>query len=626
VWTEAAAYLLTLLASPAFAASLLPAGVLGNSGESGQSLLLASRSSGLSSGVAVDGDLTLWLSGGDAVNRVALDGRLIERFPLGPPGSLIDSRTFAVVGDTLCFLGRLPSGERRLFALPMAGEPNRAASALPIKLPERSRDWMPHILAPQSLDGRLVLVAEPKGLDGQLGVYLISPDDPGTDLQPAFTLPGQYPGGVAVDVERRIIYVGASFGLFVGGETHSDVYAITAVTPDGQPVSADFPVACTKTPAIPTEFRGFISLAGGALWDAAWYGFLARLDLQGRGAPGRIIQWHHDLGYPTQIAGIAPELGSPRQLLCLTTAGPDASYLAHWETSTEQLSLVRRLGCVPTIASLGLSADGWVTVGTARTQLWWPWEAGPDAPPEKAELHIAVTPVHWEPDRCFAFAAQYNLDDLEKRNPVGTIFSPRAGDRNEARRVTDPIPFKHPVGLSVAAKPGDPNSTLYVTDGDAKQLQRTSMWLPELKPDNAKWEPAPITGVDLSSPTDVVALTDGRLLLADASRILLLEPGESAFTVAHTFERWGDAPAERLGPSLRFAVDGPWLLVSDTQRHRVVWVDWTSWTVLAQFGATDAPGSDRAHLNSPTLVALSGAKAVVADTGNQRAVKLELLP
>jgi hypothetical protein len=617
---------LVLLGPPASAASLLPAGVLGNSGESGESLLLASKASGLSSGVATDGDLTLWLSGGAAVNRVALDGRLVERFPLEPPGSLIDSRTFAVVGGTLCFLGRLPSGERRLFALPMADQPNRTASALPIKLPERSRDWMPYVLAPQSLDGRLVLVADPKGLDGQLGVYLISPDDTGSDLQPAFTLPGEYPGGAAVDAERGIIYLGASFGLFVGGETHSDVYAITAVTPDGNLVPTDFPVACTKTPAIPTEFRGFISLAGDALWDAAWYGFVARLDLRGRGAPGRIIQWHHDLGYPTQIAGIAAQPASPQQLLCITTAGPDANYLAHWQTSTEQLTLVRRLGCLPTILSLGLSADGWVTVGTARTQLWWPWEAGPDAPPDKAELHIAVTPVHWEPDRCFSFAAQYNLDDLEKRNPVGTIFSPRAGDRNEARRVTDPIPLKRPIGLSVAAKPGDPNATLYVTDGDAKAVLRTSMWLPELKPDITKWELVPITGVELSSPADVAALTDGRLLVADAGRILLLELRDNAFAVAHTFERWGDAPSDRFGPGLRFAVDGPWMLISDTQRHRVVWLDWTSWTVLAQFGVTDAPGSDRTHLNSPTLVAVSGAKAVVADTGNQRVVKLELLP
>ena len=75
---------------------------------------------------------------------------------------------------------------------------------------------------------------------------------------------------------------------------------------------------------------------------------------------------------------------------------------------------------------------------------------------------------------------------------------------------------------------------------------------------------------------------------------------------------------------MRFAVSGRWMLVADTDRHRVVWLDWTSSEVLGQLGETDVPGDDAGRLCAPVQVALQGTRALVADTGNQRVLKVSL--
>jgi len=638
-----------LLPALAHAATLRAVGVIGNSGVTGEGLLRVGSCplENCASGAALDKDWTLWLSGGDAINRVGLDGHLVERFPLGPGGGIVDSRTFAVVEQKLFFFVRAKDGKAALFGLEM--RKGARAAAVPAKLPERQNPHEAYCLAHQPLDGRLVLAVQPKAEgEGRIDVLLV---DPATgDLRRAFSLKGEHPQGIAVDTQRSAIYVGGHFGLFVGGETHGSVFAITAVRPDGTPLSNAFPVPCTKTPALPTQFRGVISLADGALWESAWYGFLARLDLEGRGDPGRIVEWHHELHYPTQFLGLSSsplptggrgsgravglaeegtaqqELRPPLDPILIATPMPDAFYFAVWDRSEQSLRLVRRIGCLPFISSLGLSQDGWVTVGTARTQLWWRWDDAADAVPRQAELHIAITPASFHGDRFFALAAPYHLSQLRNQTALPTVFSPVVGDRNEAHRVGTAVPMKQPVGLSVQIAPGKSNGAVFVSDAATKQVWRADFWLPELKPTSDKWRPVRVEGDPLRSPTDIAALTDGRLLLADEGRLLLLEPNGDAFRVAWAFDHWGEAAHDRFGKSLRFALDGAWLLVSDTDRHRVLWFDWAERRFLGQWGETDKPGDDAHHANAPAQVALRGTRALVADSGNQRVLKLTLEP
>ena len=91
--------------------------------------------------------------------------------------------------------------------------------------------------------------------------------------------------------------------------------------------------------------------------------------------------------------------------------------------------------------------------------------------------------------------------------------------------------------------------------------------------------------------------------------------------------RWnsfGPDNADKFGPAIFLAADAGRLWVSDTSRSRVLCFDQATGKLRGTFGATDSPGDDLAHVNSPTVLAARGDRAVVYDSGNQRLVKLRL--
>ena len=140
------------------------------------------------------------------------------------------------------------------------------------------------------------------------------------------------------------------------------------------------------------------------------------------------------------------------------------------------------------------------------------------------------------------------------------------------------------------------------------------------------WKPITVEPGALAAPTDLAALADGRLLVAHRGAVVMIEPAGQAHKVAWKLDRWGDGAGQRFGQRLRLALAGAWMLVSDTDRHRVVWLDWTRRTMLGQLGHTDAAGDDATHLASPTFVALRGTRAAIVDQGNQRVLKVTLQP
>ena len=598
--------MILLAAGPAFGAGIEAVGVLGNSGVAGPSLVRVGGET--PTGVAVDAETTLWTGAGDAVNRLTLDGRLLERFPLDPAGSKVSSLTFAILGGNLYFFGELPGKGPALFELPM--RPAATAKPLAIAIPPVEGPWMKHALAAEPLGGKLVIAVRAKGeKEKPVIVFRVAPAK--ATVEPLVRLDGNDVAGVAVDAARRIVYVGTG--------------VISAFHDDGRPADG-FPVPCMKTPAIPTQFRGRLSLAGGALWDTAWYGFLSRHSLAGDGDPGRVLEWSHDLDYPTQILGLRRDAAALDPLI-ITCAEPDAFYFAVWRRAERDLKLVRRLGCLPTISSLGLSRDGWVTVGTTRSQLGWLWDDAADAVPRQADIHVGITPVYFVEDKVFAIGAAYHLKDGQNRDgPRPMLFPRRPGDRNEAQR-GERLPMKQPVGLSVEIKPPGPSVNLFVTDAAARQVWRTTMHADHpLGLDNKNWQPLEIGGETLRGPTDVVALAGGRLLLADEGRVMLLEPQGDSWQVAWQMEKWGDGPAQRFGKRLRLTADGAWMVIADTDRHRLLWFDWQERKMLGEFGQADTARDDLRHLRRPAQVAIQGERVVVADAGNQRIVKLVLRP
>ncbi len=595
------------------AAELRCVGVLGNSGQFGPSLVRISptvEENGRPTGVFVDRDDTIWFGAGNAVLRLSLDGRLLQRHPLEPAGSGVEAFHFAALGQTLYFAGRGPKG-KTVFALPMQ-EPDRPAAPLAANMPEGNLDTLR--LAAEPLDaGKLLL-----GLvlrDGKR-IAVFSLDPISGRLTERCTVPGRDLQGIAWNAAEGVLYLG---GLLRGETLEGGILACNL---QGQPRDASFPAATVPTPAQPTSFRGRVSLAAGALWDSGHYGYLARVNARCRGAPGIVCRWRHAIDEVTQVVSPWDRSGRFTPLVLATSTG-EACWMASFDPRENRFDLLRRMGALPVIGSVGISPDGWVTVGTAQSQLWWRWEDGPNAAPAMADLSVACTPGTFSGGAFCALGPVYGTHELKRSSPVPLVFEPRVFDRNSARRPghAQPVPMKQPVGLAVFR---GKRRLLLVCDAETKQLWQAELSLPDFTPRQEAWKPVEVDGVAWAAPTDLAVLDDGSLLVADAGRIVRLAADGERWRAAWF---WPDADhRDQLGDRLRLAADGPYALVSDASRHRVLWLDWRSRVVVAQFGRSDQPGDGLDRLDTPAQVALSGRRAVVADAGNQRVLKLVLDP
>ncbi|MDD5706246.1 MAG: hypothetical protein PHR35_09990, partial [Kiritimatiellae bacterium] len=611
--------LILVLVRAAGAVTLTADGVLGNSGGGGARLVRVATDSlhNTGSGVAVTPDMTLWYAGGDRINHLSPNGSLIEAFPLRPEGSRVEAGAFAVVQDRLHFLGRSPTGLLALFALPVDG---REAFAAPVtdRFPWSAERLL---IASSPLDGKLVaLPAQPPGKE--LEVYLYDPAS--NAWTRAFGIPGRTPTGLAVDPQRRVLYVGGR--LF----PNSDAFGITCVTPAGTVASPGFPVRCLKTSMTPVHYSGHVCLAGGALWELAWYGYLARLDLAANLAPGTIELWHNELGAIPQIVDMGDSAGRSTDVLACAAAGNEALYIGHWEPSSRKLRWVRRIGCLPVISSLWITPEGWVSAGTSRCQAWWRFEDAADAPPRKPEMHVAVTPTAQRGSQCLAIAWLYGLPNRTDKPPVAAAFSWETTPFNEAQSVREPLPLAAPVGLALENPAGDGKGWLFVSDADTRKIWRTAVWRPSLRPDNAQWKPLKYVDSaveeEMKTATDLAWGADNTLLVAITNALVLLKEEPSGYAFVWRFEQWGDTTESCFGKHLHISLSGDRLLASDTDRHRVLLFDAATRRLLAQAGETDRPGAGPGRFHFPVQVSLAGQRAVVADTGNQRIVKLAIGP
>jgi hypothetical protein len=301
--------------------------------------------------------------------------------------------------------------------------------------------------------------------------------------------------------------------------------------------------------------------------------------------------------------------------LLLANHSPENTCLAVWNDDVRELQLRQRYGSLPKIASVDLSSDGWANVGTDGIQLWWRFDDAANAPPRFANHSAAGTSG--------AFRGEW-LSRLTGSERVLPVVSRPALGRESAQPAHEQVaPFKDALGFA-AVSAADGRSLAYATDNREKRIWRSTMdgrtWAPV-----KSWKPLTIDGGNVTAPGDLAVLPDGALVMTDGGALVRLEPvGADALRVAARLEKWGDRPDQHFGARLRLAGDGARLLVSDTDRHRVLLLDAARLAVLAQFGTIDAAGPETDQFANPGPVALAGTRALVADPGNQRVVKLSI--
>lgn len=597
--------------------------MLGNSGLAGDELVRVSLArkgadgSGLNCGVYLDRDWRVWTSAGDAFNCLTFDGRLVRRYPLEPVGSRIDTPAFAALDGVLYAFGHLPQPDPQtrsdvvLFALPLSGT---ATTAVPVAAFPQIPPYATGVLCPSPHAGQLVMAFA----TNSAGVSEIAIESfaPGTKTRTRlFSLPGVYPRALAIDPAGEALFVGGYFGKYVGGNIHQPaVHEIVKVSWNG---AVQWRRECLETPANPTQFAGVVSHAGGALWDSAWYGFLARFDTNGKPAPGKVTSWDVRIPYVSQVldvrratATVLPPVGPAETLdpVLLANHSPEHTYLAVWDDAAQVIELRQRYGSLPEVSSVTVSPEGWVNVSTEGLQLWWQFTDAANAPPRFANHCSACTPG--------VFRGTW-VSALAKSLPITS--RPALGRGTAEPAYNSPVPFVA-VGYTVNRQLAKPLA--YATDGSTNGIWQATMedrtWAP------MGWKRLPVTSGTVEVPGDIAVLGDGRLAVADAATVAVLEPDGDGLKVVHRLTQWGSGEADRFGRALRLAADGNHLIVADTDRHRVLWLDARTLHRIAQAGQTDVAGTAWDAFDRPTAIAIAGAHAIVYDAGNQRLVKLIL--
>ena len=549
------------------AQSLRNAGILGNSGEQGPSLVRFSDKQTQGMGVVYDRFGTLWDRAGDGkLNRYAQDGRLLASWtiPLRKPTHLADSTV--LIGDTLLF-----NQERKLYTFSINSAPGAAPVLLPIEVTQ---------LSPSAVDGWAAAAR-----DGE--VFLVN-------------LAGETkPVGKVTD---RLFDV----------EIKPDgaVYVRTLVNDKQRMTRLDS--------AAPENERGPWNPPGnrpqwlnGFWFGSDGHGTIRRFDADFKPSPGVVLG-----GNSGSFIGYVPgnyELQSGRGLAHL--GGPlyaasglyGVMHLLEWVQKDNRFEIVRRIGSVPAVAALAIDRQGrvWYNGGM------WEWADGPDVP-----LRHGVPP----PPAPGIIGAGFLDGDLMVALGKGTYaFGKLDGPVNRRTVVESPAVKaatiaalverqKKPVMLALD-KTG--RGAIFGVVGNG-QLRETA--------EDFTLQPA----TAFKEITSLAPGADGALFAAADGQVVEFAPEGSAWRETRRWNSWGALADTRFGARISVATGKGRIWVSDTERHRVLCFDQASRRLLGVFGTADRAGDDLATLNRPETIAVNEARAVVFDSGNQRLVRLEL--
>jgi hypothetical protein len=587
------------------------AGIVGNSGAEGSSLVrsVVGRSGG---GVVVDPQERIFTGGGDRILTLDRDGRLLWQTPLPHKDWILGGPTFAVSGKHLYFIAGPPSSATYIGLQPWTlVRPNlcrveMASGAKPEALATTDKlRWDEHLYPEftltSSFKSAAVYLGHPTRGGSSYAVFQVR----GTTLVPLFEkTSGVKSNRVAVDEDGNLY-------LVVDG-------SVQKVNTKGEPVAGFTPAATLS------GYLGSLMLTAGALWTTTGSnGVLARFTRQVKPNPGAVTSFAQAI---RQVAHIAD--------------GPDGTYYiksneALYAARLEEgaLKLLRRFGSSPAVSCLLVTPTGYVGVGSdaTATMLWFDFENDqPSAPPVRAESPAPASQgIPQGESAVLAYLDGESATVAFLAPPRGLVFLKCGAEpfvegdniRNQACNM----------GLRLAAGEFDGHISAvtrvrdfyFAVDREGNRLCRA----PAAEP--CKLVPVQRTPLRPGARvTSVSALGANTLLLSEEATVRAYEvAANGAVKPLWQFNTFGKGPDEALGKELHLATSGSQMLVADTQRHRLLLFSFGEAInqpprFLSQYGQTDKAGDDGRHLGSPTLVSLSGGKAAVFDSANQRVVKL----
>jgi hypothetical protein len=585
---------------------MLFAGVVGNSGEAGLSLIRQNPDGGdgenpIGCGVALDRHGTLWTRlAADRVARLTLDGRQLAQFPVRRSTHKHDALT--IVGNHIVLLASGP-----LQVLSLDATPGTAFTSIELQL---------RAIARTPFEGRLAAITRDSD------IVWVDPADGATETvcaMPNAWLIETTPDGAILIGTRAPSDKQASLHKIVGKRELTN-----AAWPRG--FGRHVLPPATRAPAAFLQADGESGFFLGG-------GFLAHLDADLSPAPGTVLGKQND----TVIGGAGdwrPELALARGIahcggdLYAVCGGDGRIFFARWPDQARPMKLVSWITAKSECRALAIDANG--DIYADRNV--YPWRAGPDDFPE-----ISVSggqqrsPLLWlrpkHPLTLFSWAHGATQWALRLYSGPGLKQADWLNQKKLAKEVWWKRANRHKTKVWPAvAYPHQDGGFVFLCLADA---QGGLAW--RLHP-NGKFRdvlgPVDFVLDDLEGPgetlTGLAMKHDQTLLAAMDGQIVELVRDGSDWRERTRWQSWGDAPDARFGTSIHIASDGVNLLVADTERHRVLLFSPDGGKPIAQFGVTDRPGDGLDALNRPSLVAVYGDRAVVYDAANQRLVKLDL--
>jgi len=563
-----------LASASSLAVTIRSAGILANSGESGDSLARFAPEGASGMGVVFDRYGTLWDRGGEGrLNRYALDGRLVAHYAI-PRGNDRNRDRITIAGDTVVV--RVRGGLHKIGVDAPSGS---SARKLGIEASVSAGSW----------DGRVACIDKDRRL------FLLDPaSGERTDV---CTLPFEPGEGLDLDSDGNVYVV----------DRHRELHKIV----DGRDVTHGWP----KKP--PGERPQVIEVAGQRHWYGhAWHGTIKRFDANLRPDPG-VVQGGASgsfIGHLPQNSELTNGRGMAHvagRLYAVSGLG-GIMHLLEWKPGTRKMQIVRRIGSLRGVPGIGLDRDGRVFVINGMYE----WNDGPDAPQRFGMTgDICGQAVMLPNDNIIAPGVQYGNQPRVMYGRLTTEVRLSGHKKVELSKDMQ----KQGCGAAVYRTGGRLVLLLVSRKGDAVLEQIDSGG----KHARSIGTVALITSPPVQAWTTLAMKDAGTLLAAADGHVIEFAPEGPNWRETRRFSKAGGDDTQ-WGPRIDIAADSGRLWVSDTERHRVLCLDLASGRHLATFGKTDAAGAGLDELSSPMAIAARGRRAVVFDSGSQRLVKLEL--
>ena len=322
-----------LNATPATAADIRSDGILGNSGEQGETLVRFAEQPTRGMGVAYDTFGTLWdRAGKGRLNRYALDGRLMASYRIPSVEDRTDKITIA--GERIVLLLG-----KQLYTIDVNAPADSEVQALKVQA---------ECLSSNAFKGRLAIATE----GGELSML-----DPASGAVEKL-------GAVSLK-DLSEIELGEDGAVYLHAEWKIHKFTDGMLETNGWPK----PSPGERPQLIDDHWFGH-----------AWHGTIKRFDTDFQPAPGVVLggasgsfighlAQNSELSNARGLALINPKLYATSGIGCVLQ-------LASWDPEARKMELVRRLGALPTVSGMGLDKDGNVWCIAGR----WAWNDGPETP------------------------------------------------------------------------------------------------------------------------------------------------------------------------------------------------------------------------------------------------------